>query len=142
MFEKLFELELLREEWNQVLHETDAYLFSNGAEGYERICREFSGWKEKNPGIEIHLEQILVYFLFTYFPGAVYDGEVYAKVQMSVYCTWMIENLWMARWLRNRKRLDFEEMTELLYRFSREVEHSDENLKQVEKWMEKKWFLR
>lgn len=142
LFEKLSELELLREEWNEVLHETEAYLFSNGASGYERVCNEFSNWKENHSDVEIHLEQILVYFLFTYFPGAVYDGEVYAKVQMSVYCAWMIENLWMARWLRNRKRLEFEEMTELLYRFSREVEHSDENLKQVEKWMEKKWFLK
>lgn len=29
--------------------------------------------------IEIHLEQLLVYFLFTYFPGAVYDGESMPK---------------------------------------------------------------
>ena len=91
--------------------------------------------------MEIHLEQLLVYFLFTYFPGAVYDGEVYAKVQMAVYCTWMIHELWMARWLKNEKALDVEEMTDLVYRFSREVEHSDVNLKHVEKIMEKKWFL-
>ena len=91
--------------------------------------------------IDIHLEQLLVYFLFTYFPGAVYDGEIYAKVQMAVYCVWMIWELWKARWLKNEKTLDLEEMTELVYRFSREVEHSDLNLKAVEKMMEKKWFL-
>ncbi len=136
LFEKLFELEVLRDDWNEILQETKDALFLS------KNNFDFSEWKAKHPDVEIHLEQILVYFLFTYFPGAVYDGEVYAKVQMSVYCTWMIENLWMARWIRNGKRLDVEEMTELLYRFSREVEHSDENLKQVEKWMEKKWFLR
>jgi lysine-N-methylase len=91
--------------------------------------------------MNIHLEQLLVYFLFTYFPGAVYDGEVFAKAQMAVFCTWMIHEIWMARWLVNGKELTKEEMTELLYRFSREVEHSDENLKRVEKMMEKKWML-
>ena len=35
-----------------------------------------------------------------------------------------------------------EEMTKLLYRFSREVEHSDENLKKIDRIMEKKWILK
>ena len=88
------------------------------------------------------MEQILVYFLFTYFPGAVYDGSVFAKAQMAVFLSWMIHEIWMARWLVNGKTLDLEEMTELLYCFSREVEHSDENLKRVEKMMNRKWMLR
>ena len=87
------------------------------------------------------MEQLLVYFIFTYFPGAVYDGEVYAKVQMAVYCVWMIRELWMARWLKNEMTLGTDERIDLVYRFSREVEHSDKNLKRVEKMMEKKWML-
>ena len=142
LFEKLFELELLREDWNKLLHDTHRVLFAEGTEYYDKLYKEFSGWKQEHSDMDIHLEQLLVYFLFTYFPGAVYDGEVYAKVQMSVYCVWMIENLWMARWQVNDKVLGFEEMTGLLYRFSREVEHSDTNLKQVEAWMEQKWFLK
>jgi lysine-N-methylase len=141
LFEKLFELELLREDWNQLLLDTYEELFGGEAKDYDKLCKEFLEWKQENLDMDIHLEQLLVYFLFTYFPGAVYDGEVYAKVQMSVYCVWMIETLWMARWNRNNKALGFEEMTELMYRFSREVEHSDTNLKQVENWMEQKWFL-
>ncbi len=74
----------------------------------------------ENINIEIHLEQLLVYFLFTYFPGAVYDGEIYAKVQLAVYCVWMIWEIWMVRWLKNEKFLELEEMTKLVYRFSRE----------------------
>ena len=95
----------------------------------------------KNEIIDIHLEQLLVYFLFTYFPGAVYDGEIYAKAQLAVYCTWMIWEIWMSRWLKNEKFIDLEEMTELVYRFSREVEHSDLNLRAVEEFLSKKWFL-
>lgn len=102
---------------------------------------KYEKWKHKHKEMDIHIEQILLYFLFTYFPGAVYDGEVFAKVQMAVYLTAMIEELWMARWILNGETLERKEMAELLYRFSREVEHSDENLKQVDRWMEKKWFL-
>lgn len=141
MFDKLYELELLREEWDMLLQESEVMLYGKWEMDYTEIVNEFSIWSKEHTDMEIHLEQLLVYFLFTYFPGAVYDGEVYAKVQMAVYCTWMIHELWMARWLKNEKALDVEEMTDLVYRFSREVEHSDVNLKHVEKIMEKKWFL-
>lgn len=140
LFEKLYELEVLREEWSLLLNETELLLYTKGENCYRQICKEFNLWKEANPEVDIHLEQLLVYFIFTYFPGAVYDGEVFAKVQMAVYCVWMMEELWMARWLRNGKVLEREEMTELVYRFSREVEHSDGNLEKVEKMMRKKWM--
>ena len=141
LFDKLYELELLRDEWDMLLQESEVTLYGKWDKDYQEICEAFSIWAKENSNIEIHLEQLLVYFLFTYFPGAVYDGEVYAKVQMAVYCTWMIHELWMAKWVKNESDLTLEEMTDLVYRFSREVEHSDVNLKRVEKMMEKKWFL-
>ena len=142
MFQKLYKLEVLREDWNKVLEETELCLFAQSKESYESSRQGFEDWKQTNPEITIHLEQVLVYFMFTYFPGAVYDGEVFAKAQMAVYLTWMVEVLWMARWKKNGKFLDKEEMIELLYRFSREVEHSDENLKKIDKIMSKKWILK
>ena len=142
MFDKLYQLEFLRDDWSDILHKTQDMLFFTMQDNYADLRKSFVLWKQENPDIDIHLEQIFVYFLFTYFPGAVYDGEVFAKAQMAVYCTWMIELLWMARWLRNGKQLCLEEMTELVYRFSREVEHSDENLKRLDKMMEKKWILK
>ena len=141
MFDKLYELELLREDWDMLLQETEVTLYGKGESSYYERLAAFESWSKEHTDIEIHLEQLLVYFLFTYFPGAVYDGEVYSKVQMAVYCTWMIHELWMARWLKNDRSLDLEEMTDIVYRFSREVEHSDENLKRIDKIMGKKWFL-
>lgn len=141
MFDKLYELELLREDWSEVLHKTQNILFFTMQESYAELRKEFEQYKKENKDIDIHLEQILVYFLFTYFPGAVYDGEIFAKAQMAVYCTWMVELLWTAQWLWKGKQLEKEDMTELLYRFSREVEHSDENLQKLDKMMEKKWIL-
>ena len=166
MFTHLYALELLREEWGILLKETEDLLYQD-QETYCQNKEEFQYFlkhelilqgqdieisKEtdmvkmdisNNPhrNMDIPIEQLLVYFLFTYFPGAVYDGEIYAKVQLAVYCVWMIWEIWMARWLKNEKTLDLEEMTELVYRFSREVEHSDLNLRVIERILSKKWFL-
>ena len=54
----------------------------------------------------------------------------------------MIYELLMARWKKNDGILTQEEIVDITYRFSREVEHSDENLKLVEKWMREKIFLK
>lgn len=141
MFPLIYELELLREEWDDLLHKSQNMLFFSMKEEFAQLKKEFDLWKSEKPEMEIHLEQIMVYFLYTYFPGSVYDGQLFAKAQMAVYCTWMIELLWMAKWLTNGKKLNLEEMTELLYRFSREIEHSDENLETIDQIMIKKWLI-
>ncbi len=140
VFPLLYELEVLREEWNELLQKSQTVLFAS-EEDFGTIQKEFTLWKMANTDMEIHMEQIVVYFLYTYFPGSVYDGQLFAKAQMAVYCTWMIELLWMARWHMNGKTLSFEEMIELLYRFSREIEHSDENLECLDEMMMKKWLI-
>ena len=142
LFDLLYELELLRDDWNGVLDKTKDTLFCSGAEFFAKMKEEFAAWKEQNPEIDIQLEQIMVYFLFTYYPGAVYDGAIFAKAQMAVFCTWMVELLWMAHWLNHGKQLSFGERIKLLYRFSREVEHSDENLTKIDKIMGKKLIIK
>jgi len=141
MFALIFNLELLREEWDELLHKSQNMLFFSMKEEFGQLKKEFELWKSEKSEMEIHLEQTMVYFLYTYFPGSVYDGQLFAKAQMAVYCTWMIELLWMAQWLTNGKKLSFEEMIELLYRFSREIEHSDENLETLDHMMMKKWLI-
>ena len=141
MFSLIYDLEVLREEWDELLRRSQERLFFSSEKDFAEQKEEFDAWKNANPDVEIHLEQIMVYFLFTYYPGGVYDAQLFAKVQMAVYCTWMIELLWMARWLENGKTIKKEEMIELLYRFCREIEHSDENLEALDKMMEKKWLL-
>lgn len=141
LYDKLYELELLRKDWDDLLLESDALLFAKGKNKYSAMHTAF--WK--NVGfaeeITIQLEQLMVYFLFTYLPGAVYDGNIYSKVQMCLYLVWMIYELWVARYVKNGGTLSIEERVDLTYRFSREVEHSDKNREHIEAIMEKKWFL-
>lgn len=141
LFDKLYGLELLREEWDRLLLESQVLLYVEGEKAYEGYLNRFAEDQALAEEVEIQLEQLLVYFIFTYLPGAVYDGRVYSKVQMAVYCVWMIRELWMARFLKNDGELSMEERIDITYRFSREVEHSDKNRNTIENIMNKKFLL-
>ena len=135
------ELEILYEDWNKVLVESEVFLFGDDEQNFFRNKTEFEIWWEKStlPTMEIVLEQIVVYFLSIYLLGAVYDENIIGKVEACVGHGMEIYMLLLARWLKNEKHLTKEDLVELVYRYSREIEHSDENLEQVEVL---NWFLR
>lgn len=138
-FEVLYNLERLREEWQDLLEDAEETLFEEGYEVYadnHKLFRDW--WTEEYPELEIHLEQIAVYFLFVYFPGAVYDEEIFGKVAAMVAHVALLYDLLMARYLENGNQLTRKDVVELAYRYSREIEHSDENLDQ----MEQVWSLK
>ena len=161
-FQYLYRLELLKENWLYVLMDADTLLYGGLASVYEDSSKsdadyeedidqlryivnlqEFELWKQEHmPDWDIMLEQMLVYFVFTYFCGAVYDGRIQAKMQVCVYSVYIIEEILRARWLENEKTLSMEEVVELTYRYSREVEHSDQNPERLEHFMEKNPWIR
>jgi lysine-N-methylase len=131
-FQKLHDLELLRADWQIHLWETEDILYKKGAAYYVQLKEEFDAWiKEHLPQWDIMSEQLLVYFLHTYFCGAVYDGSVFAKARMAADSVFYIYEMLAARWIKNEKFVDVDDVIEITYRYSREVEHSDDNLKQV-----------
>lgn len=136
-FRKLHKLELLKKDWEYLLLEVEQRMYlRHTPEEYQKISEEFEAWIEaRHFPWEIQKEQLMVYFIDTYFCGAVYDGQILAKAQMALLCAEMLEEMLKARWLRNEKMLDVEDVIELVYRFSREVEHSDVNLKRLEAMM-------
>ena len=77
-------------------------------------------------------EQMVVYYLYTYFCGAVYDGDALAKAKMAIVSTLIWEELCRAEEAQKGEILSFEDRVELAYRYSRELEHSDPNLNQME----------
>ena len=79
----------------------------------------------------------MVYFVFTYFCGAVYDDNIVGKMQTAVVSTLLIQELAIAKWLEQNERLDFEGFVDIAHRVSREIEHSDLNLNRMEKLCEK-----
>lgn len=131
-FRMLHRLEKLRGDWEPYLYETEKILFFGGEKEYDKKHREFAEWlKKEMPSWDVMLEQVLVYFIITYFCGAVYDGKAYGKARLSVLSVFFIYEMMLARWRKNEQGLDMEDMVEIVYRYSREVEHSDENLRQL-----------
>lgn len=134
-FYRMCDLERLRDDWDQLLIETQMLLYVQGASGYAQVQREFREWCARwYPRLTVQLEQLAVYFISTYFVGAVYDGRIYAKADTAVTYVALLYDLFVARWLKNERDLNTEDVIELVYRFSREIEHSDPNLEKMEKY--------
>ena len=159
------ELELLYDDWEDVLIESQELLFDDGEEAFTENRKRFEAWWRNNSktagcqlgqnsvehdtdgdwcedrtfseqmlsmSMDIFIEQIIVYFISIYLLGAVYDDNIAGKVNACVGHAVELYMLLMARWLRNGETLSTEDLIELSYRYSREIEHSDENLEQVE----------
>lgn len=136
LFSIFDKLEVLGKDWPQYLARLKKALFGDGAESYETDRKAFARYleeKEERRGQwNLWREQLMVYFIFTYFCGAVYDGQPYAKVKLAVVSTLLIQEMARAAFKLNGGRLEFEEFARLSGKYSREVEHSDENLNTLE----------
>ncbi len=129
----IFRLERLRDDWEIMLSESASVLFLQGSDQYRKNTGEFEKWQRENMSLLIPMEHLIVYYVTTYFCGAVYDGEILAKVQSAVLWLYVIEELCKARWLINDGTFDHDDLYEIVYRFSRELEHSDKNIDRMEK---------
>ena len=137
LFALLHHLELLDESWQDTLKETETLLYSKEETYYQKSKQAFEIWKIANfPDWDIMMEQLLVYFITTYFCGAVYDEYIASKIKMAVCSVFYIEELALAQWLKNAGTLTLQELTRFVYRYSRELEHSDENLITMDRIME------
>ncbi len=132
LFSMLERLEPVQAQWPSLLKETRQAL---------RSCTQKEAALFRGQLPDHILEQLMIYFLFTYFCGAVYDGDAEAKVRTAFGCTVMICVLSLGVWLCSRSRAGINRAAEnspeeiLLLtacRFSREAEHSDRNLLQIE----------
>lgn len=141
MFRVFSKLEILKEDWPEYVKKAEFTLYADGQNTYESNRRSF----HKMIGLKgsqyeywtNYLEQLMVYFVFTYFCGAVYDGNILGKMQTAVVSTILIQELAIAKWLEQNKTLSFYDFVDIAHRVSREIEHSDVNLIRLEKICQK-----
>ena len=135
LYQTIYDLERLRPEWNRVLEEMYRTLYAGGEESYVQLQREFKAYLSACPKRLQQWEnvglQLFVFFVYTYFCGAVYDDWIYSKMALAVHSTEFIRELLMARW-KQTGQLEMEDYVELSYRYAREIEHSDQNLNELE----------
>ena len=141
MFRIFYKLEVLKADWPEYVKKAEFSLFSEGQKNYESNRNAFHqtvGLKSPNGEVwSIWLEHLMVYFVFTYFCGAVYDENVIGKMKTAVVATLLIRELAIAKWQEQGNVFDFAEFVDIAHRVSREVEHSDTNLLRFEKLCEK-----
>ena len=126
MLKQFSKLEVLRESWPELLERTmknteDAEL--------EKLWWTLDG----DADLEIIAEHLMAYFIFTYFCGAVYDEEVHSKMKFAVIGTLMVLETAKALWAEAGMQSKMAAVLEAAKRYSREVEHSDENIELLEK---------
>lgn len=119
-------MEVLNEQWSDFAAGMKEILYQNGREAYEKQRQAFlkSSQAEKLP---LWKEQLMVYFVYTYFCGAVYNGNPWGKMKLAAASTLLIEELAQGLWAKQGEKLSFMDFVDVAHRFSREMEHSDEN---------------
>lgn len=158
LMDLLYEMEVLDLDWPDQVRAYKKILYSFGTENYRSLRKKYTVMM---PWLETEAEQLMVYFLFTYFCGAVYDGDVFSKVKMAAVCTMLIQEMELAEavsgscalWQHTagqdqtqtenedenktamQQILSLEDRARIAWRFSRELEHSDLNLETMEKLM-------
>ena len=135
------EMEVLRAVWPEYLDQTLTPLYST-CDTEEKLLAYYRNFLSAYPDWEIQEEQLLVYWIYTYFCGAVYDDQIFAKVKMAVLCTSMIHDLAVGTYLANDHHFEFHDLVFICYRFSRELEHSDLNLNAIERLMDEDEIFR
>lgn len=135
----IVELERLREEWTEVLEGLEHTLYKGGQEKYALAVERFEAYLDSVSKERVRYEkigvQLFVFFLYTYFCGAVYDDRIYSKMALAVESVRFIRELFLARWLK-KGALTEDDYVELAYRYAREIEHSDLNLEAMEDFVE------
>ena len=136
-FERLYKLEFLSEDWEEYLNKCYVTLYGKGAHGYHELRKGFNEYCMQesfgNVSMDIMLEQLAVYFVFAYFCGAVYDDNVIGKIRMAVDSVKLLYEMFAVKWAEQGGSLSVEDIQRIVYRYSRELEHSDVNLERMQR---------
>lgn len=77
------------------------------------------------------LENLLIYLIYGYFMLALYSKDLNKQVNKIVITYSMIKMLLLGRWFKNNKNLTEEDFVEVIYVFSRVIEHSSTFLNKI-----------
>ena len=138
-------MEVLRPGWQEYLKNCLTPLY-NGNTDPQSDSGNLYSWQKSEfdfsyPDWQIQEEQLLVYWIYTYFCGAVYDDEILHQ-GAKMACCWApcssmklnVGNLSG----KNNRQFKLDDQIRICYQFSRELEHSDLNLNRFEELMSEK----
>ncbi|MDZ5253812.1 flagellin lysine-N-methylase [Clostridium sp. LIBA-8841] len=103
-------------------------------EFYVEKHREFNEYYKENL---YKFKNILVYFIFRYFMKAIFDYDMSAKIKLAIISTLMIKELSVIRFI-DKGEFTEEDMVEVSRIYSKDIEHSDENIEDLQEIFETK----
>lgn len=115
------EMEVMDDAWETALEHTVSRMseaISCQAEFQQCMQGQLAVWYEK----------IMVYFIFRYFLRSLYDGNLLAKLQFAVVGLGVIYIMDIVRFLDNGRGFTLEDQIDIAHLYSKEVEHSEENI--------------
>lgn len=123
-------MEILDEEWPGALaHVKEALAAEEKTEAdYIGLHNEFAEFYRDR---FYEWEQILCYFTYRHFMRAVYDYRFFSQAKLAVTSFLMIRDMDVVRYLDNGRRFSREDRVDVARIYSREMEHSEENLENL-----------
>ena len=115
--EVLAGMEVLETDWTEGIVAAKRYWMGLG-DG----SAEWASLITPGPELSVIFEKICMSLLFTYFCGAVYDGQIYARAMIALQS---VRNLMLLYGAGD------EALAKVIYLYSREVEHSDLNVNRM-----------
>lgn len=107
-------MEALESSWTNKIIETREYWKKHNSNS-----NEWNSFLLPDKELEFIFEKIFKSLLYSYFCGSVYDGEIYARTMIAVIST---------RWIMMILKATGKDLAKTIYLYSREVEHSDDNV--------------
>lgn len=129
IYELLGELEVIDDAWEKVLDDTDCHMtelgrISHSEEG-KKLIDDFEGCMHDFEKTDM---KIILYFIFRYMIRAYDDGNITAKVKFAIFSYSVIKAMDYARWQNNGYVYTLEDRIDIAHIYSKEVEHSAENV--------------
>ncbi len=118
----LIGMEALETSWTDSIIETKKYWAMHQTDSKEWTAAMYPASE-----LEFIFEKIFKSLLFTYFCGAIYDGQIYARAMIAVQS---------ARYIMMIYSATGDDLASTIYLYSREVEHSDININKLIEYFE------
>lgn len=111
-------LTFLTKEWEETVDGLSDFEYSKDD---EEKFKKYMGNRQRE------YEQILVYFIYRYFFTGTGDGNIFLPIKFSVICLRIIYMIGLMEY-KDKGSFSVEEQIKLCYTFSKEIEHSEENM--------------
>ncbi len=128
IFDFVGNLEIINDKWRTMFEAAKNRLLECDAHTYEQLHNEFAKYYAE---FEYVFEHLLVYYVYRYFMKMIFDGDIFSKAVMCSIAAIVIREMDVAAWDMNGKSFSMEDQIRIFYLYSKEIEHSENNMEKL-----------